>query len=70
MIVRNLAGDVVSNVRLGDSVRESGTEPTRDSSKDPGPAEQVAIKSRERSTRKRKRRSAIVGQQRISMLHM
>jgi hypothetical protein len=68
MVVRNLAGDVVGDVRLADTVSKGRAQPASNRSDNSRSTKQVAVERRERTTRKGKRGRAVVGQERVGVL--
>lgn len=65
MVVRNLAGDVVENVSLGDTVSGSGTNPTHDAAEI---AKEVTVEGSQSATREGELGCAVVGENGVGVL--
>lgn len=65
MVVRNLAGDVVENVSLGDTVSSSGTDPTHDTAEI---AKKVTVEGSQSTTGEGELGCTVVGENGVGVL--
>ena len=65
VVVRDLARDVVCDVRLGDAVRRPRAEPAPEAAR---AAEQIAVDGREGAAGEGEGAGAVVGEERVSVL--
>ena len=65
VVVRDLAADVVEDVRLGDAVRRDGADPAHEAAK---VAEEAAVEGRERAALEGELALAVVRQEGVGVL--
>ena len=65
IVMRNLAADMVEDVGFGDTVGNSGTDPSSDRAKI---TEEATVESRESTPGESEFRSTVVGEERVGML--